>query len=194
MPVYQILIKTIRICISVADLSRNFNRTKLYISWSPEVWILSNSSNDRMFRVSTDARYFDWFWTWSCTLRCLVTKFCNVSRTKTVRLNKHSKPSKISVMMKINQFRRFEKDINNDPPVMVLQPISKILPNFLSNLIPAKQEADQRKWYEALCQMQALFRTASDCLYRVFETLIKNKLLIYNIFNYLFGLTCRLIF
>ena len=64
-------------------------------------------------------------------------------------------------------FYRFEKDVNNDPPVMVLQPISKILPNFLSNLIPAKQEADQRKWYEALCQMQALFRTASDCLYRV---------------------------
>ena len=64
-------------------------------------------------------------------------------------------------------YYRFEKDINNDPPVMVLQPISKILPNFLSNLIPAKQEADQRKWYEALCQMQALFRTASDCLYRV---------------------------
>ena len=76
-------------------------------------------------------------------------------------------------MMKINKFYRFEKDINNDPPVMVLQPISKILPNFLSNLIPAKQEADQRKWYEALCQMQALFRTASDCLYRVFETLIE---------------------
>ena len=91
-----------------------------------------------------------------------------------MRLNKQNGvPSKISVMMKINQFRRFEKDINNDPPVMVLQPISKILPNFLSNLIPAKQEADQRKWYEALCQMQALFRTASDCLYRVFETLIE---------------------
>lgn len=72
-------------------------------------------------------------------------------------------------MVRINEIHRFEKDINNDPPVMVLQPISKILPNFLSNLIPAKQEADQRKWYEALCQMQALFRTASDCLYRVFE-------------------------
>ena len=70
-------------------------------------------------------------------------------------------------------FYRFEKDTNNDPPVMVLQPISKILPNFLTNLIPAKQEADQRKWYESLCQMQALFRTASDCLYRVWGLILR---------------------
>ena len=70
-------------------------------------------------------------------------------------------------------FYRFEKDTNNDPPVMVLQPISKILPNFLTNLIPAKQEADQRKWYESLCQMQALFRTASDCLYRVCHSILR---------------------
>ena len=72
-----------------------------------------------------------------------------------------------------HDFYRFEKDTNNDPPVMVLQPISKVLPNFLTNLIPAKQEADQRKWYESLRAMQALFRTASDCLYRVGQSILR---------------------
>ena len=68
---------------------------------------------------------------------------------------------------KFSSLYRYEKDTNNEPPTMVLQPISKILPNFLTNLIPAKQEADQRKWFESLCQMQTLLRTAADCLYRV---------------------------
>ena len=62
---------------------------------------------------------------------------------------------------------RYEKDTNCVPPQMILQPISKILPNFLNELIPLKQEADQREWWRILCEIQTLFKDATTYLFRV---------------------------
>ena len=62
---------------------------------------------------------------------------------------------------------RYEKDTNAIPPVMILQPISSILPNFMNKLIPDKQEEDQQKWWETLCKLQKLLRDASTYLHRV---------------------------
>ena len=53
---------------------------------------------------------------------------------------------------------------------MVLQPISSKLPNFLNALIPEEQEADQRKWYEVLTNLQETLRYVSTYLFKV-----KNK-------------------
>ena len=50
---------------------------------------------------------------------------------------------------------------------MVLQPISSKLPNFLNALIPEEQEADQRKWYEVLTNLQETLRYVSTYLFKV---------------------------
>ncbi len=64
-------------------------------------------------------------------------------------------------------FSRYEEDENARPPVMVLQPISSRLPNFLNKLIPAQQEEDQRKWWEIMCNLQENLRYISTYLFKV---------------------------
>lgn len=64
-------------------------------------------------------------------------------------------------------FEWYEKDTNSEPPVMILQPISSLLPNFLNKRIPALQEEDQQKWWEILCHLQDLLREATVYLYKV---------------------------
>ena len=157
-------------------MPRNIDRTKLCISWRTKIWLLPDPIDDRVHWVSNNAWYFDWFWTRSCPSWHMVSDGQKISVYFIYAiLYDFSKCPKF-FPSHIIHFYRFEKDTNNDPPVMVLQPISKILPNFLTNLIPAKQEADQRKWYESLTQMQALFRTASDCLYRVCYSILRPSL------------------
>ena len=58
-------------------------------------------------------------------------------------------------------------DENSEPPEMVLQPISSKLPNFLNKLIPEEQEADQRKWFEILTNLQENLRYVSTYLFKV---------------------------
>ena len=72
----------------------------------------------------------------------------------------------ISINYNYENFR-YEKDTNAIPPVMILQPISSILPNFMNKLIPEKQEEDQQKWWETLCKLQKLLRDATTYLHRV---------------------------
>lgn len=59
---------------------------------------------------------------------------------------------------------------------MILQPITSLLPNFLNKLIPALQEKDQKTWWQVLCQMQELLRTATVYLYKVSVGLSKQLL------------------
>ncbi len=62
---------------------------------------------------------------------------------------------------------RYEKDANSLPAVMILQPITSLLPNFLNKLVPALQEKDQETWWSVLCQMQELLRDATNYLFKV---------------------------
>ena len=72
-------------------------------------------------------------------------------------------------------FFRFEKDNNSVPPQMILQPISKILPHFLSRLMPTKQDVDQREWWRIYCEIQGFLKEATSYLYRVsIKQLCKN--------------------
>jgi len=50
---------------------------------------------------------------------------------------------------------------------MVLQPISSLLPDFLNQLAPDKQERDQETWWTVLSQMQELFVEATGYLLKV---------------------------
>jgi hypothetical protein len=77
----------------------------------------------------------------------------------------------ISINLNYENFR-YEKDTNAIPPVMILQPISSILPNFMNKLIPEKQEEDQQKWWETLCKLQKLLRDATTYLHRVIRNLL----------------------
>lgn len=61
----------------------------------------------------------------------------------------------------------YDKDLNANPPVMILQPISSILPNFLNKSAPTLQEADQEEWWNILCQLQDLLREATTFMYKV---------------------------
>lgn len=58
-------------------------------------------------------------------------------------------------------------DENSDPHVMILQPISSKLPNFLNKLIPEDQEKDQRKWWKILSGLQENLRYVANYLYKV---------------------------
>ena len=69
---------------------------------------------------------------------------------------------------------RYEKDNNSVPPQMILQPITKILPHFLSRLMPAKQEADQKEWWRIYCEIQGFLKEATSYLYRVSSKQHKN--------------------
>ena len=62
---------------------------------------------------------------------------------------------------------------------MVLQPISSKLPNFLNALIPEEQEADQRKWYEVLTNLQETLRYVSTYLFKVKISIIKRILVLW---------------
>lgn len=48
----------------------------------------------------------------------------------------------------------YELDTNAVPPVLVLQPISSLLPNFLNKNVPHLQEKDQAEWWAVLCALQ----------------------------------------
>lgn len=53
------------------------------------------------------------------------------------------------------------------PAVMVLQPISTMLPNFFNHLLPEQQEQEQEEWWNSLCKMQELFKEATSFLFKV---------------------------
>ena len=62
---------------------------------------------------------------------------------------------------------RYECDENSHPHVMILQPISSRLPNFLNKLIPENQEQDQRRWWEILSGLQENLRYVANYLFKV---------------------------
>ena len=53
--------------------------------------------------------------------------------------------------------------------MMVLQPISSKLPNFLNKLMPEAQERDQRKWWEILSGLQENLRYVATYLFKVLD-------------------------
>ena len=61
---------------------------------------------------------------------------------------------------------RYECDENSHPQVMILQPISSKLPNFLNKLIPENQEKDQRRWWEILSGLQENLRYVANYLFK----------------------------
>ena len=69
---------------------------------------------------------------------------------------------------------------------MVLQPISSKLPNFLNALIPEEQEADQRKWYEVLTNLQETLRYISTYLFKVKKVFSKELLKLKYILRFIF--------
>ena len=78
-------------------------------------------------------------------------------------------------------------DENSHPLEMVLQPISSRLPNFLNKLIPEEQEADQRKWYEVLTNLQETLRYVSTYLFKVeneYINIFGNKIFPIYFWNY----------
>ena len=62
---------------------------------------------------------------------------------------------------------RYECDENSHPHVMILQPISSRLPNFLNKLIPENQEQDQRRWWQILSGLQENLRYVANYLFKV---------------------------
>ena len=50
--------------------------------------------------------------------------------------------------------------------MMVLQPISSKLPNFLNKLMPEAQERDQRKWWQILSGLQENLRYVATYLFK----------------------------
>ena len=74
---------------------------------------------------------------------------------------------------------RYACDENSLPPMMVLQPISSKLPNFLNKLMPEAQEGDQRKWWQILSGLQENLRYVATYLFKVliYPYVDKNTLL-----------------
>ena len=74
-------------------------------------------------------------------------------------------------------------DSNAEPPQMILQPISSLLPNFFNKLVPKLQERDLEAWWKILCNLQDLLRLAAAYLYKVYSKRFFNSWQLMSVFS-----------